>query len=278
MLALDLDDTLLRSDHTISFRTRNAIRRAEALGVIVVLTSSRVPLAMDHFARLLGLHKQPGFLVCNNGTVIQETHTGNIIYDVKIPPATALLIFDLADAEGFAVQIYDDDIMYISRANEFAEYDQKLTGLRQVMVDNFRSMVAAGCHKILIPGDPMILKPLAELLKTYIGAEATLSTTKPYLLQVLPPDTDKGTALARVAEKLSIPRESVLAVGDSLNDEAMLRWAGFPVAMANGDDRIKDIAALVTEKSNDDDGVAEVIEQYILGKERLAPISGSIHG
>ncbi|GHU81491.1 hydrolase [Spirochaetia bacterium] len=271
MLALDLDDTLLRSDLTISFRTRNAIKKAESLGVTVVLASSRVPQTMDHFARLLGLHKQPGFLVCNNGTVIQETNTGNIIYDVKIPSSTALVIFDLADAEGFSVQLYDDDIMYISRANEFAEYDQKLTGLRQVVVENFRSMVAAGCHKILIPGDPMILKPLAALMKTYIGDEATLFTTKPYLLEVLPPATDKGTALARVAEKLSIPRESVLAVGDSLNDEGMLRWAGFPVAMANGDDRIKDIAALVTEKSNDDDGVAEIIERYILGNKPLMP-------
>jgi Cof subfamily protein (haloacid dehalogenase superfamily) len=263
-LALDLDDTLLRSDLTISFRTRNAIRKAVSLGVTVVLASSRAPASMEHFARLLGLNKKEGFLIANNGTVIQESNTGNPVFDVKIPPATALLIFDMADAEGFAVQIYDDDIMYISRANEFAEYDQKITGLRQVVVENFRSMVASGCHKILIPGDPMILAPLAKLLSMYAD-DAAIFSSKPYLLEVLPPKVDKGNALALVAEKLSIPRDAVLAVGDSMNDEAMLRWAGFPVAMINGDERIKEIASLVTEKTNDEDGVAEVIERYILG-------------
>jgi hydroxymethylpyrimidine pyrophosphatase-like HAD family hydrolase len=51
-----------------------------------------------------------------------------------------------------------------------------------------------------------------------------------------------------------------------MNDEAMIRWAGVGVAMVNGDDRIKDIAEFITENTNDNDGVAEIIEQYILGK------------
>jgi hydroxymethylpyrimidine pyrophosphatase-like HAD family hydrolase len=76
-----------------------------------------------------------------------------------------------------------------------------------------------------------------------------------------------------VAELLGIPQRAVLAIGDSMNDEAMLRWAGIGVAMANSDDRIKDIAVMVTEKTNDDDGVAELIERYILGRETL-PIKG----
>ncbi|MDR2210877.1 MAG: Cof-type HAD-IIB family hydrolase [Spirochaetaceae bacterium] len=276
LLALDLDDTLLRSDLSISFRTRNAIRKAEGRGVTVVLASSRAPAAMEHFAALLGLNKKNGFLIANNGTMIQESQSGNMVFDIKIPSAAALLIFDMADAEGFAVQIYDDDIMYISRTNEFAEYDQKITGLRQVVVENFRSMVASGCHKMLIPGDPMILEPLARLLSNYTDG-AAIYTSKPYLLEILPPGVDKGSALALVAEKLSIPREAVLAVGDSMNDEAMLRWAGYPVAMVNADDRIKEIAALVTEKSNDEDGVAEVIERYILGSEDLT-IKGRVNG
>jgi Cof subfamily protein (haloacid dehalogenase superfamily) len=266
MLAIDLDDTLLRSDLSISFRTRNTIKKAEAAGVVVVLASGRIPAAMERYARLLGLHKRPGYLICNNGTIIQESHTGNIIADIQLPTAAALTAYDLAAAEGFSVQIYEDDIMYISQANEFADYDQKVTGLRQVVVENFRGMVQAGCHKLLIPGDPMILRPLESLLKTYIGQDATIFTSKPYFLEILPPKTDKGTALAAVAEKLGIPREAVLAIGDSMNDEAMIRWAGVGVAMVNGDDRIKDIAGFITDKTNDDDGVADIIEQYILGK------------
>jgi Cof subfamily protein (haloacid dehalogenase superfamily) len=274
MIALDLDDTLLRSDLSISYRTRNAIKRAESLGIVVVLASGRIPAAMDQFARLLGMHKRPGYLICNNGTIIRESHTGNIVYDKKIPPGAALIAYDLASAEGFPVQLYEDDIMYVSRSNEFAAYDQKITGLRQVVVENFRAMVAAGCYKLLIPGDPMILRPLQNLLGSYLGKDATLFTSKPYFLEILPPGVDKGSALEKVAQFLNIDRESVLAIGDSMNDEAMIRWAGVGVAMVNGDERIKNIADLVTEHSNDDEGVVEIIERYILGKNSSGEIPG----
>lgn len=264
LLALDLDDTLLRSDLSISYRTRNVIKKAEASGLTVVLASGRAPAAMEQFARLLGMHKRPGYLICNNGTVIQESHTGAVVFEARIPSETALKAYDLANAEGFALQIYEDDIMYVSRTNEFTSYDQKLTGLRQVVVENFRAMVQSGCYKLLIPGDPMLLSPLESIIRTYLGDEITLFTSKPYFLEILPPKTDKGTALAKAAELLEIPREEVLAIGDSMNDEAMIRWAGTGVAMANGDERIKNIASLITEKTNDDDGVAEVIEKFIL--------------
>jgi Cof subfamily protein (haloacid dehalogenase superfamily) len=267
MLALDLDDTLLRSDLSISYRTRNAIKRAESQGVVVVLASGRVPAAMDRFARLLGMHKRPGYLICNNGTIVQESHTGKTMYEIKIKSDAALSAYDLAVAEGFPVQIYEDDIMYVSRANEFADYDQKITGLRQVVVENFRAMVAGGCYKLLIPGDPMLLNPLESIIRTYLGGDITLFTSKPYFLEILPAQTDKGVALAKVAELSGVNQAAVLAIGDSMNDEAMIRWDGMGVAMMNGDDRIKNIASLVTTKSNDDDGVAEVIEKYILGKE-----------
>jgi Cof subfamily protein (haloacid dehalogenase superfamily) len=267
LVALDLDDTLLRSDLTISFRARNAIRRAMQEGVSVVLASGRVPQALDSFAKILGLHKKDGYLICGNGTIITESRTGKVVYETWVPTNAALVAFDLADAEGFPVQLYDDDVMYISRRNEYTSYDEKLTGLRQVVVSNFRSMVEAGAHKLIVPGDPMILKPLEDIIRTYLGTDISLFTSKPYFLEILPPNVDKGTALAFIAEKLEVPREEVFAIGDSMNDEAMLRWAGCGVAMVNSDPRIKSIASLITEHSNDDDGVAEVIERFVLGNE-----------
>jgi len=156
--------------------------------------------------------------------------------------------------------------MYVSRSNEYTEYDKKLTGLRQVVVENFRAMVGGGCHKLLIPGDPKLLPPLEKLLHAYLGEGVTLFTSKPYFLEVLPARTDKGTALAKTADLLGVAREEVLAIGDSMNDEAMIRWAGTGVAMVNGDERIKAIADFVSERTNDDDGVADVIEKYVLAK------------
>ncbi|MDR1353569.1 MAG: Cof-type HAD-IIB family hydrolase [Treponema sp.] len=271
LLALDLDDTLLRSDLTISFHTRNVLKKAEKAGIGIVLASGRIPPAMKKFAAQLGLDKRPGYLICNNGTIIQESRTGKVIFEALLPPEAALIAHDLASAEGFPVQIYEGDLMYISRKNEFADYDQKLTGLKQVVLEDFRAKVKDGCYKLLIPGDPMILRPLEDLFRSYIGDDVTLFTSKPYFLEILPPGIDKGSSLARVAEIAGVRREEVMAIGDSMNDEAMIRWAGYGVAMLNGDDRLKEAACLVTGKTNDDDGVADLVERCLLGTAPLPP-------
>ena len=267
LLALDLDNTLLRSDLSISFRTRNVIKKTESIGVTVVLTSSRVRAAIDHFSRLLGMHKRPGYIISNNGALVYESNTGKVIHEVRINPDIALNVCDLADAEGFPVQLYEGDTMYVSRLNEYAAYDQKVTGLTQVVADNFRDMVSRGCYKLIIPGDPMLLSPLESLIRTYLDKDISLLSCSPYFLEILPPETNKGVALAKIAESLGIKPGETMAIGDSMNDEAMIRWAGVGVCMVNGDERIKKTANLITDSSNDDDGVAEVIDKYLFGKE-----------
>ncbi|MDR1147745.1 MAG: Cof-type HAD-IIB family hydrolase [Spirochaetaceae bacterium] len=264
LIALDLDDTLLRTDLSISFRTRKAIKRCLAAGINIVLASGRVYKSVYHYAKILSLQKNNSYLICGNGSIIQEAATGKIVYQATLPPKPALAAFDLADAEGFAVQIYEGDLAYVSRNNEFAVYEKKLTGMHQTIPDNFREMVSSGCHKLVIPGDPMLLRQLEVILRNFVGDEVTIFTSKPYYLEILPPETDKGTALAKVAALLGIEQDAVMAAGDSMNDEAMIRWAGLGIAMRNGDERIKKAAKLVTEKSNDEDGIARVIEQYVL--------------
>ena len=265
LIAIDLDDTLLRTDLTVSYRTRKAVKRCIAAGIAVVLASGRTYSSLRRYVKMLSLHKSNAYLICGNGAIIQEAASGNIVYHVTLPPKPAIAAFNLADAEGFAVQIYEDDVMYVSRENEFAMYEKKLTGLRQAIPGNFREMIAGGCHKLVIPGDPMLLKQLEIILLNFVGGELTIFTSKPYYLEILPPAADKGSALSKIAAMSGIGQDEVMAVGDSMNDEAMIRWAGCGVAMCNGDERIKKIADIVTDRSNDEDGVARVIEQHILG-------------
>jgi len=267
LLALDLEDTLLRSDFSVSYRTKNAIKRTESMGVTVVLASGRIPSDMERFSKTFGLHKRPGFLICNNGALVMESNTGKIIHETRIAPEIALAICELADAEGFAVQRYENDVMYVSRQNEYTVYDEKLTGIRQVVVENFHDMLGSNCYKLLIPGDPMLLSPLESLVRTYLENDITLFTSRPYFLEILPPETNKGIALSKIAGSLGITAEETLAVGDSMTDEAMITWAGTGVCMINGDEKLRSVAKAVTEQSNDDDGVAEVIGKYILARE-----------
>jgi Cof subfamily protein (haloacid dehalogenase superfamily) len=264
LLALDIDNALPHSDNSVSFRMRSALRKAGSRGITMALVSNRPPAALKQVSTLLGISKRTGCLIANSGTIVLESRTGNVLYEQKLAPAAALPVFDMADAEGFAVQIHEGDTMYISRANEFTGYGEKLSGLRQAVADNFREMIAAGCHKLLIPGDPMILEPLAGLLKT-LSDDVTIHSPRPYLLEVLPVGTNKANALALAAEKCSVPREEVLAMGSSPDDAAMLRWAGYSVTTSGADPQLKEIASYVADESNAEDSVAEVIEHFILG-------------
>ena len=268
MLALDMDDTLLHSDLSISRRTRNTIKQAVKEGATIVLASSRIPQSMERFARLLAIDKKPGgYLICKNGALVMESHTGNIIHEARLEINTALAICDLAVAEDFPIQIFDDDIMYVSTKNEYTGRDQGITGIRQVVVENFRDMVAEGCHKLIIAGEPSVLSHIKIIIENFMGKDVTLFNSRPYYLEIMPKETNKGSALAFIADILGVRAGEVMAIGDSMNDEAMIKWAGMGVALANADACIKEIADLVMESTNDEDGVAEVIEKYFIKKD-----------
>lgn len=274
LIALDLDDTLLRSDLTISLRTRAALKKAAAKGVAIAIDTGRLRSGIEKYARLLGLNKTRGYAVCGNGTVIYECATGGVIYEAKLDADTALTAFNLIDAEGFPVLVFEHATTYVSFHNEFADIDEKLTGTKQVIPPDFRDLLRKGTYKLVVPAEPAFIEDLRIILTRLMGDDITLFTSKPYYLEILPPGVNKGTGLARVAALLDIQREQVMAFGDSMNDEAMLRWAGVSVAMLNGDERVKAAARLVSARSNDDDGVADMVERYVLGNEPL-PAGGA---
>ncbi|MCL2007470.1 MAG: Cof-type HAD-IIB family hydrolase [Treponema sp.] len=266
ILAIDMDDTLLSSELSISPRTREAIKRTEQAGVIIVLASGRIPEAMDPYVRFLGLNTRPGYLISNNGALITESDTGNVVHESMLDHKTILTICDLAEQEGFPLQMYADNITYISRKNKYSDIDEKLTGLRQVVVENFRDLADFGCYKLIVPGEPELLSGVENLLRKNMQEKLGIFTSRKYFLQVSHGDSNKGAALSMIAGLKNISAEETMAIGDSMNDEAMIRWAGIGVAMANGDERLKKIADAVSEKTNDEDGVAEIIKKYILDK------------
>ncbi|MDR2602749.1 MAG: Cof-type HAD-IIB family hydrolase [Spirochaetaceae bacterium] len=271
LISLDLDDTLLRSDLTISLKTRSVLKKAAAKGVAITINTGRVLSGVKKPLRALGLNKTKGYAVCGNGTIIYESDTARPIYETKLDAKTALTAFNMVDAEGFPVLIYEHDVTYVSFQNEFADIDEKLTGIKQIVPPDFRDLLRRGTYKLVIPASPHFIGDIQTILAGMLGETATLFTSKPYYLEILPPGVNKGSGLAKVAEMLGIKREEVMAFGDSMNDEAMVKWAGCGVAMLNGEDRIKKIARFVTPASNNNDGVAAVVERYLLKGEALPP-------
>lgn len=266
LLALDLDDTLLRSDLSISNGNRAILAEAERQGVIIVLASGRAPEAMLPYVRELGLDKQEGYVICYNGASLRRTDTGHEEWGVRIGNDIAAEIWDLCAEKDWPVQTYLDGTILVNDVNDNTSLDSKLTGfpLRKVSREEF---LAANPVKLIVPHEPVGLTPIEKEIRERFRERTNIFRSKPYFLEIMHAAADKGLALRRLASMHGIDREEVMAMGDAMNDEGMLRWAGLPVAMANALPAIKSIARWVTTRNHQDDGVAEAVQRFVLTRQ-----------
>ena len=268
LIALDLDDTLLRADLSISETNRRAVADAEAAGIELVLASGRSYPAMRKYIDFLGLGRPGNFLVCSNGAEILDAETGKAYDTLLFSPEECHAIAADIEAHGFEWQVYQDGKIYCSKLGPLAFLDERISGQPAVLAFPKNEMFAPGQMKFVIPGEEAQIAALCrEFTERYAG-RAQVMTSKPYFLEILPIGADKGSALGRLAARLGISMESVMAIGDAMNDYSMIKAVGWGCAPANALDAIKAIARVVSDKTNEEDAVADLILSVALGKGR----------
>ena len=132
------------------------------------------------------------------------------------------------------------------------------------LLDNLLTDVDWELHKILIAGEPELLKEIEPVLKAQFGEELDIFLSAPWFLDIMPKGVNKGVGVKYLAKRLDIPMDAVIACGDSYNDISMVEAAGLGVAMKNGEEALKAVADYVTQHDCDHDGIAEVVEEFIL--------------
>ena len=263
LLALDMDDTLLNLELEVSSDNQRALSAAAERGVQVVLASGRPPEALAPFVQLLGMDQREGFLIAYNGSLIVETHTGKTEWSIELDTPLLTEIWDLAAECGQPVLTYDAEGILFSKDNLYTRKDCELTG-RSGRVVSREEFLSKPRVKVILPGDPGFLTGVEARFQEGFQGRANMYRSKPYFFEIMHPEADKGHALERIARLHGLRREEVMAIGDSWNDEGMLRWAGVGVAMANGAEGIRGIADWVTTRDHDEDGVAEAVDRFIL--------------
>jgi Cof subfamily protein (haloacid dehalogenase superfamily) len=266
IIALDLDDTLLKEDLTISDYTVEILQKAAAQGIYITLCSGRTENAILPFVRRLDIAgKEMGrFIIGQNGSSIMDLHTRLPIFERFVDPQVLITANRMASEENLYSEVYDASTIYVPEANEWTEIDVKLSGLKMEVVEHYEEFLKKGHPKMVIPGDPAHLQEFQKKLQKALGDSCVIFISKPYFLEIMPKGAGKGEALLWLAEKLGIPQEMVMSFGDSMNDESMIRLAGQSVAMCNGLEYIRKIAKYITNKSNNQDGVADFIEKFVL--------------
>jgi Cof subfamily protein (haloacid dehalogenase superfamily) len=264
LLALDLDDTLLGHNLEISPRNREALQAAEDRGVRIVLASGRAVMAMERYARELGMFERPGYMISDNGATISSTLPRAELLRHALERPLFLELLKAFDTLDLPVQVYRDSTILVTRDNPVTGVDMKLSGFSRRIVPDMAADLGFDPNKLVIPGDPEVLPVALQVIRKTFGDRVNAFISKPFFLEVLPVEADKGTALAYVARTLGIPAADVMAMGDAANDLGMIRFAGWGVAMANGTDEVRAAARIVSDATHAEDGVAEIIERWVL--------------
>lgn len=269
MIGLDLDGTLLTDKKELTDRTKAALRRAIELGITVLVASGRpwmgVPEELRNF---------PGmrYALTSNGARIIDTKDDRVIEEHLLSPELALKALAVCgkydtlqevyfDGQGYAPE---DQMAYVEKYHRnpsMCEYMRKT----RLPVKDIRKLVEQenrGLDKVQALFADMDERETAwKELEQEKGLELVGSLQ--YNIEINAAGVNKGTGLVNLGRMLGIRRKEIMAFGDGDNDIAMLREAGFGVAMANADEQVKAAADYIT-LSNEEEGVAEAIERLVL--------------
>lgn len=263
LLAIDLDDTLLNDDLEISQRTVRAIGQAIEAGLHITLSTGRMYRSAVPYARELDLNIP---LITYQGALVRTAETKETLYQKNVPAELAKEVIKDFRAEGFPINIYLDDILYVEEDTQENRDYAAMAGVEMHvagMLDDYIDKMQLEPIKVLAIGDEQKLDNLAVILRERYRKKLYITKSKPYFLEVLHPEATKGNGLKAVVEHLGLRRENVAAIGDSFNDLTMLDYSELSVVMGNAKETIKEHADIVIGHNNED-GVAIFIEKYFL--------------
>ncbi len=270
LIALDMDGTLLASDHwTVPQKNIEAIRRADAAGVRVCICTGRTLEDVSDFIKRLGI---PAMIIACNGTRASDAPLpeGKILLRHQFSPEDAKKVLDILLPYRMMMNAFEDGQVNTMSFAEGQHYHLTERGLIKAAYGEAAMYEAAerGIMKFYVAEDGFAghdrsprVDEAREAVKRALP-HLQVSSSFPGNIEVMPPDANKGAALREVAEKMGLTREQVMAVGDAPNDLSMLEYAYHSTAMKNACDEVKAVCRYETD-SNDDCGVAAIIDRVL---------------
>lgn len=260
LLAVDMDGTLLNSKHCVSAKTRDAIRKAMQQGVIFTVSTGRPMQAVTFLEELF---EQDIPLILYNGALVMMSVSKTIVLEQNLAAPIAEAIVQIGLELGVTVAVWKQNNLYLTSLSKAAKDYQSISGVPPIVTQDVDEIVCGGVTKVLWVDTVDRIADLQDTMKALLGKKVNCHTTRPMFLEFVSVKASKAIAMEAVSQKLGIPKDQMIAIGDAENDLPMIRYAGLGVAMGNAKESIKKQADAVT-LTNDQDGVAQVIEQYIL--------------
>lgn len=267
VIAMDLDGTALNHQKQLTERTRAAIQNAAKSGIQIVVATGRTfsSLAPEVLAM-----PEITCAITSNGAVVNRIPDGAVLLHNYPNPETVSEIAGMIQEEKIDTEVCTGGQAYIGQSY----YDRVLEGktnrdvqyvktTRHPVPDIYQFLLE---HRVAIENINLNFKTLEEKQQWQQRFQKLpgVTPTSSFLFNVElgGATTSKAHALQALLDEWQMTSRQVMAFGDSENDLGMIQLAGIGVAMANGMEEVKQAADLLAE-SNEEDGVAKIIEQLI---------------
>ncbi|WP_328781679.1 Cof-type HAD-IIB family hydrolase [Streptomyces canus] len=258
LIATDLDGTLLRSDESVSRRTRDALAAATAAGAVHIVVTGRGARWTRHVLDDLGYD---GLAVCAQGAQVYDAGEHRLLTSVTLDRQLAGVALAKIEAEVGP--------LYLAASRDGLDGDvmvgpgYAVTGaLPSTPFTDASDLWAAPLNKIYIQHPDLSDDELAQAAVRAAGGFVTVAMAGQGIVELLPLGLSKATGLSLAARRLGVKAADTIAFGDMPNDLPMFAWASYGVAMADAHEELKAVADEVTS-SNEEDGIAVVLERLL---------------
>ncbi len=265
VLVLDIDGTLTNSEKQITAGTKQGIKNILERGHKVILASGRPTPGMRRYEEELELEKYGGYLISFNGAKIIECRSGEIVYQRTLPLSIIPGLYSFAKRNGCGLLTYfGDRIISAFEPDEYALLESRINGMEIQVVDNFKEYVDFEINKCLLTAPAEKAAVWEKELREKYKGQASVYRSEPFFIEIMPLKVDKAYSLDRMLESVGLHRRNAICCGDGFNDISMIEYAGLGVAMGNAQPEVKEVADYITG-TNDEDGLVEVINEFIVG-------------
>lgn len=271
LIAFDLDGTALTEHKYLSQENRCALEEAARRGVVLVPASGRMKDFLPlEITSLYGVR----YAITANGAGVYDLETGEAVHQALIPNEKAQQVQALLNEYDLFVEYYKDGGAITRRGDReraishfgFPAYKLHFLTKDYGLADNLSHMLQGTglCpEKINLPylSTPALRQEVWQRLESLGGLALTSSI--PDNIEINAQGADKGSALQALAQRLQLPRETVMALGDNGNDVTMLQYAGVSVCMGDGSEEAK-AAAKYRTAPHTEDGLAQAVRRFVL--------------
>lgn len=289
LIAIDLDGTLLNSYGQVSEKNKEYINKAINNGAEVVIASGRPVSSARSIANEINANN---YIICGNGSILYDLQNNQILYNKFIEKNKVLQIIKICEENSIYYNIYTENLTItkslnyntlvynyenqnkpeeqrtnIKIANDIYKYidESEDTNVLKITICDNSNIIFGRIIKRLRDIKNIDVLDVEHMSRKTIKNGTSEVKIEYYYTEVTSQNVNKWNAIEKLASELNINKEEIMSIGDNINDKEMIKNAGLGVIMGNSAPYMKEFADAEVA-TNNEDGVAEAIEKYVLGK------------